>query len=191
MRAASLSYFGHEPSSLTLGEQALLISLPQAPEARRPDKHPVTARKSRDLILARLAHDGAIDSLQAQEAMTEPLPATRNPFPALAWQTAGRLAGQVKGLQATVLTTLDAGLQTRLEAMAAATAKAQGPNTSVAILVVDISTRDVRASVGSGGLDRPGGWVDMTRALRSPGSSLKPFIYGFAFEDAWSRPTPA
>ncbi len=188
VRAASLSYFGHEPSSLTLGEQAMLISLPQAPEARRPDRHPKAARAARDLILERMAGDGTIGHVQAQEAMTEPLPAARQPFPALAWQTAGRLAGEAKGLQATVMTTLDANLQTRLEAMAAATAKDQGPNTSVAIMVIDLRTRDVRASVGSAGLDRAGGWVDMTLRLRSPGSSLKPFIYGFAFEDGLVAP---
>ena len=188
VRAASLSYFGHEPSSLTLGEQAQLISLPQAPEARRPDLHPQAAQKARNLILERMARAGAIDEMQAQEAATEPMADKRNPFPALAWQAAGRLAGQARGLQATVVTSLDAGLQTRLEAMAAATAKAQGPDTSVAILVIDIKTRGVRASVGSAGLDRPGGWVDMTRALRSPGSSLKPFIYGFAFEDGLVAP---
>ena len=46
VRAASLSWFGHEPESLTLGEQALLIALPQAPEARRPDRRPAAARGS-------------------------------------------------------------------------------------------------------------------------------------------------
>lgn len=188
VRAASLSYFGHEPESLTLGEQALLISLPQAPEARRPDRRPAAAKAARDLILKRMQKAGIIDTVQVNEAMTEPIASQRLVFPALAWHTAGRLAHNVKGLQATVVTTLDASLQRRLEAMAAVTAKAQGPDTSVAILVIDIKTRGVRASVGSGGLDRPGGWVDMTRALRSPGSSLKPFIYGFGFEDGLIAP---
>lgn len=188
VRAASLSYFGHEPESLTLGEQALLISLPQSPEARRPDRHPVRAKAARDLILKRMELAGQIDALQVEEAKNEPVPVARNVFPAIAWHAAGRLARTAKGLQATVVTTLDANLQKRLESMAAQTAKQQGPNSSVAILVVDIKTRGVRASVGSGGLDRPGGWVDMTRALRSPGSSLKPFIYGFAFEDGLVAP---
>ena len=188
VRAASLSYFGHEPSSLTLSEQALLISLPQAPEARRPDRHAAAALQARNLILGKLDRAGAITATQAREAGGEAVASVRHPFPALAWQTAGRLAGRARGLQATVVTTLDANLQTRLEAMAAATAKAQGRNSSVAILVIDIRTRGVRASVGSGGLDRPGGWVDMTRALRSPGSALKPFIYGFAFEDGLVAP---
>ena len=49
-----------------------------------------------------------------------------------------------------------------------------------------VSDRDRDA--GSGGLDRPGGWIDMTRAVRSPGSALKPFIYGFAFEDGLAAP---
>ena len=188
VRAASLSYFGHEPVSLTLGEQALLISLPQAPEARRPDKHPAIALASRNLILARMQKAGEIDALQVRNALTEPMANKRFTFPTIAWHTAGRLAKTVTGLQATVVTTLDANLQQRLEAMAAQTARDQGANTSVAILVIDIKTRGVRASVGSGGLDRPGGWIDMTRALRSPGSSLKPFIYGFAFEDGLVAP---
>ncbi|ESQ85707.1 hypothetical protein AEAC466_00620 [Asticcacaulis sp. AC466] len=188
VRAASLSYFGHEPQSLTLGEQALLISLPQAPEARRPDRHPKTAMSARNLILQRMATANIIGTAQAREAASEPMVTSRFVFPTLAWHTAGRLARSARGLQATVVTTIDANLQTRLEAMAAATAKQQGPNSSVAIIVVDIKTRGVRASVGGGGLDRPGGWVDMSRALRSPGSALKPFIYGFAFEDGVVAP---
>ncbi|MFT4074707.1 MAG: penicillin-binding protein 1C [Asticcacaulis sp.] len=188
VRAASLSYFGHEPESLTLGEQALLISLPQAPEARRPDRKPANALKARNLILKRMTEANIIGASQAGEAMNEPMVTSRFAFPTLAWHTAGRLARGVKGLQATVVTTIDANLQTRLEAMAAATAKDQGPNSSVAIIVVDIKTRGVRASVGGGGLDRPGGWMDMTRAIRSPGSALKPFIYGFAFEDGVVAP---
>ena len=54
--------------------------------------------------------------------------------------------------------------------------------------MVEIPNRAVRAAVGSAGLDRPGGWIDMTRAVRSPGSSLKPFIYGFAFDDGVAAP---
>ncbi len=188
VRAASLSYFGHEPESLTLGEQALLISMPQAPEARRPDRHPNHARIARNLILTRMVAAHIIDDSQAKEAMAEPLPARRNAFPALAWHTAGRLARNVSGLQATVVSSIDANLQKRLESLAAVTAASQGADTSVAIMVVDIATRGVRASIGSGGLDRAGGWVDMTRALRSPGSSLKPFIYGIGFENGIIAP---
>ena len=187
VRAASLAYFGHEPESLTNGEQALLIALPQAPEARRPDRRRETARAARGQVLAKLVRAGQLSQASAQETQAEPLPG-RSPFPALAWQVGGQLARAAPPDQASVITTLDAPLQRRLEAMAAQTAQAQGPAATVAILVVEIRGRAVRAAVGSAGLDRPGGWIDMTQALRSPGSALKPFIYAFAFDDGVAAP---
>ena len=187
VRAASLAYFGHEPSALTDGEQALLIALPQSPEARRPDRHPVKARAARARVLGRMARTGLIEPGAAREAAAEALP-TRAPFPALAWHVAGELAAAAPADQASVVSTLDADLQRRLEPLAAATARAQGDKTAVAVLVVEIKGRAVRAAVGSGGLDRPGGWIDMTRALRSPGSALKPLIYAFAFDDGLAAP---
>jgi penicillin-binding protein 1C len=188
VRAASLAWFGHEPSSLTLGEQALLIALPQSPEARRPDRRPQAARIARDDVLSRLQRRRLITALQAEEARAEPIPTARQPFPAVAWQVAGQLARTAPADEASVATTLDAALQTRLETLAAATAQAQGPETSVAVLVVEEKTRAVRAAVASAGRGRPGGWLDMTRALRSPGSALKPFIYAFAFEAGLAAP---
>ncbi|HPA37144.1 MAG TPA: penicillin-binding protein 1C [Phenylobacterium sp.] len=187
VRAASLSYFGHEPETLTDGEQALLIALPQSPEARRPDKRPEAARAARNAVLAKLIRARRLTEVEATEAEGEPLP-LRAPFPSLAWHAAGELARAAPASQASVVSTLDAGLQTRLEPLAAAAARAQGPENTAAILVVEIKSRAVRAAVGSGGLDRPGGWIDMTRAIRSPGSSLKPFIYGFAFDDGIAAP---
>jgi penicillin-binding protein 1C len=187
-RAASLSYFGHEPESLTTGEQALLIALPQSPEARRPDRRPAAARAARAEVLHRMVRAHMIDSFTAAEAASEPLPAFRAPFPRFAWHAAGRLAAAAPMRQATVHATIDAGLQARLEGLAAEAARAQGPEATVAIIVVDIRTRGVLASVGSGGLERPGGWVDMTRALRSPGSALKPFVYAMAFDQGIAAP---
>jgi penicillin-binding protein 1C len=186
-RAASLAYFGHEPETLTPGEQALLIALPQSPEARRPDRHPEAARRARAQVLARLVRARLLSREDAAEADAEPLP-HRAPFPALAWHAAGQAAGSAAVDQASVVTTLDAPLQTRVETLAAQAAKAQGPEAAAAVLVVEIRTRAVRAAVGSAGLGRPGGWMDMTRALRSPGSTLKPFIYGFAFDEGIAAP---
>ena len=187
VRAASLSYFGHEPESLTDGEQALLIALPQSPEARRPDRRPDSARAARRQVLDKMVRNRALTEVEAAEAEGDPLPG-RSPFPSLAWHVAGELARAAPLSQASVLTTLEAGLQSRLEPLAASVARSQGPDATAAILVIDIKTRAVRAAVASGGLDRPGGWIDMTRAIRSPGSSLKPFIYGFAFDDGIAAP---
>lgn len=187
VRAASLAYFGHEPESLTDGEQALLIALPQSPEARRPDRRPDAAKAARAEVLTRLVRAGALSPSAAAEARTEPLP-RRGAFPALAWHATGELARAAPDAAATVTSTLDAGLQARLEPLAQAAARAQGPDTTAAILVVQIDGRAVRALVGSSGLSAPGGWIDMTRASRSPGSTLKPFIYAMAFEDGIAAP---
>jgi penicillin-binding protein 1C len=187
VRAASLAYFGHEPESLTDGEQALLIALPQSPEARRPDRRPKAAQAARREVLARLVRVGAISPQAAAEAATETLPG-RSAFPALAWHATRELARAAPDATPTVVSTLDAGLQARLEPLAEAAARAQGPDTTAAILVVEIDGRAVRALVGSSGLSAPGGWIDMTRASRSPGSTLKPFIYAMAFEDGIAAP---
>ena len=187
VRAASLSYFGHEPESLTAGEQALLIALPQSPEGRRPDRRPEVARTARRAVLDKMIRRHRLTEAEAAEAEGEPLP-HRAPFPALAWHATGELAHAAGSSQASVVSTLDAGLQARLEPLAASVARAQGPGDTAAILVVETASRAVRAAVGSGGLDRPGGWIDMTRAVRSPGSSLKPFIYGLAFDDGLAAP---
>jgi len=188
VRAASLSWFGHEPETLTLGEQALLIALPQAPEGRRPDRFPAKARLARDRVLDRMADAGLASRAAAEEAKTEPLPSARERFPAMAWHAAGELARRAPASQATVHSTIDAALQARLEPLAAVYSRRQGPEATAAILVVEIETRAVRALVGSGGLDRAGGWIDMTTALRSPGSALKPFVYAFAFDDGVAAP---
>jgi penicillin-binding protein 1C len=187
VRAASLSWFGHEPQTLTDAEQALLIALPQSPEARRPDRHPVAARAARHAVLARMLRAGLIGGARMAEADAEPLP-RRVPFPSLAWHAAGRLARAAPPDQASIVTTLDANLQRRLEALAAATAATQGDTAQVGIMVVEVRNRAVRAAVGSAGRGRPGGWIDMTRALRSPGSALKPLIYGFAFDEGVATP---
>jgi penicillin-binding protein 1C len=186
-RAASLSYFGHEPSSLTDGEQALLIALPQSPEARRPDRRPEAARAARRAVLDKMIRSRAITRAAAEEADAEPLP-HRAPFPSLAWHVAGELARAAPPGQASVVSTLDADLQAKLEPMVAAVAASQGPDATAAVLVVEIRNRAVRAAVGSAGRDRPGGWVDMTLALRSPGSALKPFIYAMAMDDGLVAP---
>lgn len=182
VRAASLAWFGHEPDSLTLEEQALLIAIPQSPEMRRPDRHPKAAMTARNQILGRFRLDPT--TLKATEAT--PVNANRYRFEAHAWHTAEWLSRV--HTDATIVTTLDAPLQIRLETLAKTTAAKQGPDSSVAIVVVDIKSRAVVASVGSGGLDRAGGYIDMTRAIRSPGSTLKPFIYGIGFDEGLIAP---
>ncbi|MTW19930.1 penicillin-binding protein 1C [Allochromatium palmeri] len=189
VRAGALAWFGHEPHRLTAAESALLIALPQAPEARRPDRDPETLRRAREAILQRLHAAGLIDAIELAGALREPVPSARRPFPMLAAHLAWRQhrAHPERPVQRL---TLDARLQERLETLAAERARALGERVSLAILVADHTTGEVWASVGSPDpLDEARrGHVDMTRAIRSPGSTLKPLIYGLAFEDGIAHP---
>lgn len=189
VRAASFAYFGKEPRRLTPAEAALLVAIPQAPETRRPDRSLGAALAARDRVLARATRDGILDADEAKAALTEPVPAARRSFPLLAPHLADRLvtAAPAKPLH---LTTLDAGLQVSLEQLAARTVAASGERLQIALVVADHQTGEILASVGSAGYqaDARQGFVDMTVALRSPGSTLKPLIYGLAFSEGLAHP---
>jgi penicillin-binding protein 1C len=189
IRAASIAYFGKEPKRLSLAESALLVALPQSPEARRLDRYPEAARAARDRVLDRMVEDGQISKEDAIGAKAVPVPRLRKPMPILAPHSADQAMASVKDTPVIALT-LDGGLQKVLEALARDRAVALGPNISIAIIAVDNATGDVLARVGSPDYfdDRRAGQVDMTRAVRSPGSTLKPFIYGLAFEDGFVHP---
>ena len=189
VRAASIAYFGKEPKRLSLAEAALLVALPQSPETRRLDRYPDAARAARDRVLDRMVEDGRVGPEDAVQAKTTPVPGLRKPMPILAPHSADQAVANVKDAPVIRLT-LDAGLQKALEALARDRAIALGPNVSIAILAVDNESGDVLARVGSPDYfdDRRAGQVDMTRAVRSPGSTLKPFIYGLAFEDGFVHP---
>lgn len=189
IRAASIAYFGKEPKRLSLSEAALLVALPQSPENRRLDRYPNAARAARDRVLDRMVEDGAISSGDATMAKAVAVPRLRKPMPILAPHSADRALASVRDTPVIALT-LDAPLQLAFEALARDRAASLGPNISVAILAVDNASSDVLARVGSPDYfdDRRAGQVDMTRAVRSPGSTLKPFIYGLAFEDGFVHP---
>lgn len=186
VRAASRAYFQRDPIGLNDAEMALLIALPQAPEARRPDRRAALAKKWRDVVIQKFVGIGAIDARLAQEAKAAPIPA-RTPFPATGNLVAARIV-RAHPKEAVIRSTIDARLQKALEPLVRANAEALGADASTAAIVVEIKSRAVRASVGGAGRDRAGGYIDMTRAVRSPGSTLKPFIYAMAFDDGFAAP---
>jgi penicillin-binding protein 1C len=189
VRAASLAYFGKEPRRLTPAEAALLVAIPQAPESRRPDRAADRALAARGRVLARAARDGVLPADEAAAAQTEPVPGLRRAVPRLAPHLADRLTAVNPGATR-VQTTLDAGLQARIEALAAEAMDGRGERLQIALLVADHASGEVLASVGSAGYqaDARQGFVDMTRAVRSPGSTLKPLVYALAFDDGLAHP---
>ena len=185
VRAATHAYFGKPPARLTTGEAALLVALPQSPTRLRPDRHPARARAARDKVLDRMRVAGVLTEKEVREAKQEPVPATRRDMPFSAPHLARRLAAEGQKAGATEhRTTIDPRLQTTLERLLATEQRGFDRGSTAAVLVVENETRAVRAYVGSGEFFDAGrlGQVDMVTAVRSPGSALKPFIYGMAFD---------
>ncbi|MGH6922954.1 MAG: penicillin-binding transpeptidase domain-containing protein, partial [Propylenella sp.] len=140
-------------------------------------------------VLARAGEAGVLTAEDVAAAQSEAAPDRRRPFPMLAAHATARLAAEAPEKPAHRLT-IDAGMQRRLESLAAERAAAIPGFVSVAVLVADHKTGEILASVGSSDLfdAERDGFVDMTRAVRSPGSTLKPLIYGIAFELGIAHP---
>ena len=189
IRAASLAYFGKEPRHLTAAEAALLVAIPQSPETRRPDRNALAAKEARTRVLERMRGAGVLTDEKVSAAETELIPSERRAFPERAALLAERLrAGNP--LERHFLTTINGKLQASLEKLASQSAGRGGDRLSIAIVVADHRTGEILASVGTAdwGDDRRTGFVDMTQALRSPGSTLKPFVYGLAFDEGLAHP---
>lgn len=187
IRTASLAYFGRDPKALTDAEIALLLAIPQAPEARRPDLRSEAARAGRRAILTQLTARGFLPEHRMNEANLASLPADRKAFPSDAWHFAGSIRehGDERSI---IRTTIERPAQMALQRLTAIAADSEGPDVQAAGLVVRLKDNAVIASVGSVGRGRPGGWMDLTNRKRSPGSTLKPFVYGIAFQDGIAAP---
>lgn len=189
VRAASLMYFDKEPAALSDAEQALLIALPQAPEARRPDRKLAAAKAARARILKRLATLGAMTETVAREAEEAPIAPRRATLDAAAWHAARELSRRAADYPyAIVPSTLDVTLQQTIERILASAMENAADGATAAAIVVETKTNAVRAAVGAADRAAPGGWIDLTNSIRSPGSTLKPFIYALAFDDGVLAP---
>ena len=190
MRAASLSYFGREPKRLSFSEAALLVALPQSPETRRPDRFAHAALiapqpRSRPGSRARRHLRGGGGGREGRAHAVTPGDLSRC-WPPMRQRPLSR-NGQI---QNTHRLAIDARLQANLEQLARERVERLDPKLSVAILVLDNATGEVRAQVGSPDYmsSERAGAIDMTLAMRSPGSALKPFIYALAFESGLAHP---
>lgn len=189
VRAASLAYFGKEPRRLSPGEAALLVALPQAPETRRPDRFPETARRARDRVLDRMLLAGVLKPEQVASGKAERVPLARRTMPAFAWHAAQEAVAAQPATRVHRMA-FDRTSQEALEALLRERVRSLGAKLSGAIVAIDHRTGEVIVRVGSADpLDHERqGAVDMTRAVRSPGSTLKPLIYAMAYETGLAHP---
>lgn len=191
VRAASLMWFGKEPTRLTPAESALLVALPQAPEARRPDipERREGALIARNRVIDRAETVGILDAEAADLARAAALPTKRRAFPNHAALMSERLRRENPGALR-IETTIDPQLQRTAEALAARAVASMSDRVSAAAIVADHRSGEILAEIGTAAYgDTPrDGFVDMTRALRSPGSTLKPFVYALGLDDGLIHP---
>jgi len=186
--AASWAYLGKSPAQLSYSEAALLAVLPQAPSRLRPDRWPGRAEAARNKVLARMETQGVWGAKQVRESREEPVWLAPRQMPQLAPLFSRMMLG--KSRDDKIVTTLDAALQRQLEELAMNWKGRLPPRSSLAMIVVDHATMKVRGWVGSVDIndDSRFSHVDMVSAIRSPGSVLKPFVYGLAMDDGLIHP---
>jgi penicillin-binding protein 1C len=187
IRAASLSYFGKEPAALDLSESALLVALPQSPARLRPDRHGLAAITGRNKVLARMVDEGVVTKGDAMVAEREGVPSLRLAMPIVAPRLSARLA-RIARNNPRIVTTLDASLQGAVERLAVQERAYFDDASSLAIVVVENRSHRVIAYVGGTDYWGKSGQIDLAARARSPGSALKPFIYGLAFDDLILHP---
>ncbi len=189
VRAASYAYFDRPPRRLTPAQAALLVALPQSPETRRPDRAPEAATAARDKVLRRLQINGVLDDATVTAAMRDPVRPTRHLLPAFAPHLADRVTtAQPERHQHDL--TLSLPLQGALERLARDAVTGRSDGVQIAMIAADHQTGHILASVGSAAYsaDAGGGFIDLTQAVRSPGSTLKPLIYGLGFDRGLIHP---
>ncbi|WP_291993237.1 penicillin-binding protein 1C [Candidatus Accumulibacter sp. ACC003] len=182
VEAASRAYLGKSARDLSASEAALLTVLPQAPSRLRPDRYPERARAARDKVLDRLQVRWSPATIA--DARQEPVIALSIREPLLAPLLAERLR-RLKPAAARVDSTVDAAIQQTVEHLLATRLAVLPARVSMAALVVDNASLEVRAYAGSADFtdNERFAHVDMVRAARSPGSTLKPFLYGLALDE--------
>ncbi|MBX7146182.1 MAG: penicillin-binding protein 1C [Alphaproteobacteria bacterium] len=189
IRAASLIYFGKEPTHLNLAEAALLVALPQSPETLRPDRFPKQALNARNHVLKIMADKGVINQIQALEAMDQPVPVKQqlnnNIIPHLAYLLRKKYPNQ-----SVIESYIDQNLQNSLLDLAYTKQSFLEPDTTIAMIVAENKTGNIKAYIGSSDYQNNNffGANDMVQAIRSPGSTLKPFIYALAFDNFLIHP---
>jgi len=182
--AAALGYFGVHARDLSLAQATLLAVLPRAPSALDPYRHRERAIGRQRALLLEMQR--VVSGADVERALAEPvvLRDPRAPRPFLAPHLV--LARAKSGKRPEIRTTLDLDLQSDLEGLVRAhMARMQSRDASTAaVVVVDNDTGEVLAEIGSASFSdaRIHGAVDLVRAPRQPGSTLKPFIYARAFE---------
>lgn len=189
VEAAALSWFGKQAKDLTLAEAALLAGILRSPTAYRPDRHPERVRELRDRLIETLEARGVASPEEAARAKREPIPTEKRALPSFFAQAASRVE-ESSGAWGTadkygrLRSTLDMDVQHLLLSELSGVLVSMEDGVTAAAVLVENKTGTVLGYIGNAreGQKVDAAWVDCAVARRSPGSTLKPFVYALAFE---------
>lgn len=191
VKSASVIYFGKLPNHLSIGEIAALSIIPNRPVSLRLGKNNEFIKSERNVWLNRYMENELFKKKDIEDAIEEPLKAYRREVPKIAPHLAYRLKNQYPGRKI-IYSSVDFEMQKKIEAIVKN--YSQGlyfQNIRNALcLVIENETREVKAYIGSADFfnEEDGGQVDGIVAVRSPGSTLKPLLYGIAMDKGLITP---
>jgi penicillin-binding protein 1C len=185
VKAASLLYFGCLPSRLSPAQAITLAIIPNRPTSLGFGSDNTFLLQQRNRWIQRFQQSGVLPATQAADALNEPLNAWRRPIPAIAPHLARRLFAAYPDKN-NILTLIDARIQQAALLLARNYLRRWQINGvyNASVLIIDNQKRSILAYIGNPEFNDKmhQGQVDGIKAIRSPGSALKPFLYGMAID---------
>jgi penicillin-binding protein 1C len=184
LEMAAWRYFGVQSNQLSWAESATLAVLPNAPSLIYPGKNQIKLLEKRNRLLLKLNQEGVIDQQTYELSIDEPLPQKPYNLPQIAPHLLQRAAKNEEGER--IKTTIDYTLQNRVNQIAKYYYNQYKQNevNNLAILVIDVKTRNVISYIGNSPTDNDHQKdVDIIDAPRSTGSILKPLLYAAMLDD--------
>jgi penicillin-binding protein 1C len=196
LSAASWRYYGRKADQLSWGEMATLAVLPNSPSLVHPGKNSIILLRKRNDLLDKLASLKIIDQTTANLSKSEPVPNAPLPLPQNAPHLLARFKEERKNLNISstkLSSTIDYHLQLKLNQILRQYQNRYKANdiNNISALVLDVNTGTVKSYIGN--CYQPSNaniesYVDMIKAPRSPGSTLKPILYASMLSDGLILP---
>jgi len=190
VKAASLLYFNKEPDHLSLAEITALSIIPNRPSSLVVGKSNNAIIKERNRWLQKFADDGVFTKKEIEDAEAEPLTSVRRTVSHFIPHLAYKLRKQ--GESVNIKTNIVLNTQLKIEKLTedyVRGLKLKGIR-NAAVVVIDNRTHKVISYVGSAGFTdtTDGGQVNGAAAVREPGSTLKPLLYGLCIDEGLLTP---
>lgn len=190
VKTAALLYFNKSPDHLSLAEITALSIIPNRPSSLVMGKNNELIIRERNRWLQKFAADKVFTKSQIEDALEEPLLATRGEVPRYIPHLSYKLKKQT--FSPLIKTNINLNNQLKIEKLV----KDYVRNLrlmqirNAAVVVIDNKSHKVTSYIGSGDFTDTldGGQVNGAAAVRQPGSTLKPLLYALAMDEGMLTP---